>query len=357
MRQFANLVPLTYTVAGRPTTCFHTQIQGAAPLQPVLTSQTSFLSLGSQETQYRLSVPMLKIQPKVPNRISRAVAILLPPRQPRTYPSNPHLGRSNTRPPPPHQIEDLTLLTIRSQNINKQPAEVVLHSDLHNGCVISFHQPLTKFPQLPFGWTPSAVQAKIFSSILSFGAYGASISLFVRLAPFAFKIRTPCLGALCLAELHLPGLRTILPVSVYAQAPRRRELESALNELFGEYRHWVMGGISMPNTYETSIPTAARSTDGRGSRLLSPKTKRQSTPSAHGTMMLWHILVTRMPCSPATRELTSSSSHLKPCPSPTFRLQRPALKPQTKPRNNTPFPAHPPFLAPPPLPLQQAFAG
>ena len=67
-----------------------------------------------------------------------------------------------------------------------------------------------------------------------------------KLAPYAFSVQTPCLGALCLAELHLPGLPRILLISFYAQPPRRRELETALNKLFLRYTHWIMGGDFNP---------------------------------------------------------------------------------------------------------------
>ena len=43
-----------------------------------------------------------------------------------------------------------------------------------------------------------------------------------------------------------PGRDLLLPrillISIYAQPPRRRELETALNKLFDKYPHWVMGG-------------------------------------------------------------------------------------------------------------------
>ena len=131
---------------------------------------------------------------------------------------------------------------MRSHNINKQAPEAFIHSDLHKAWDIWFYQELTRSPQLPFGWSPAAIQPKIFSSILPSGDEGACIVLSQHVAPYTFPIQSPCPGALCLAELHLPGLPRILLISIYAQPPRRRELETALNKLFDKYPHWVMGG-------------------------------------------------------------------------------------------------------------------
>ena len=116
-----------------------------------------------------------------------------------------------------------------------------MHSDLHDGWDISVYQELTRPPHLPFGWSLSSVQPKRISSTLPSGDEGACIVLSSKLAPYAFSVQSPCPGALCLAELHLPGLPRILLISVYAQPPRRRELETALNKLFLRYTHWIMG--------------------------------------------------------------------------------------------------------------------
>ena len=45
-----------------------------------------------------------------------------------------------------------------------------------------------------------------------------------------------------MALLHLPGLPPVLLVSVYAQPPRRLELEKALNGFFAKYPMYLMGG-------------------------------------------------------------------------------------------------------------------
>ena len=104
---------------------------------------------------------------------------------------------------------------MRSHNINKQAAEAFFHSDRHKAWDTSFYQELTRSPQLPFGWSPAAIQPKIFSSILPSGDEGACIVLSLRVAPYAFPIQSPCPGALCLAELHLPGLKPVrTPVAI-----------------------------------------------------------------------------------------------------------------------------------------------
>ena len=157
--------------------------------------------------------------------------LLLPPPRPfhRTAEPRPHPAHINS-------------LTMRSHYIHKQAPEAFIHSDLDKAWDISFYQELTRSPQLPFGWSPAAIQPKIFSSILPSGDEGACIVLSQRVAPYAFPIQSPCPGALPVAELHLLGLPRILLISIYAQPPQRRELETALNKLFDRYPHWVMGG-------------------------------------------------------------------------------------------------------------------
>ena len=136
----------------------------------------------------------------------------------------------------------LLLYTFGPTILRSKPLRHSSHSDLHDGWDISFYQELTRPLHLPFGWSLSGVQPKILSSTLPSGDEGACMVLTSRLAPYTFSVQYPCPGALCLAELHLSGLLRILLISVYAQPPRRRELETALNKLFLRYTHWIMGG-------------------------------------------------------------------------------------------------------------------
>ena len=63
-----------------------------------------------------------------------------------------------------------------------------------------------------------------------------------RLAPFCYELKSTVPGALCTVLLHLPWIPPILLVSVYAQSPRRSEIEKALNDLFSRYPRLVIGG-------------------------------------------------------------------------------------------------------------------
>ena len=183
--------------------------------------------------------PRASAPPKIPNPPLAGSPLPLAdvPLSP-SPPPQPFHRTAEPRPRPAH----IHSLTMRSHTINKQAPEAFIHSDLHKAWDISFYQELTRSPQLPFGWSPAAIQPKIFSSILPSGDEGACIVLSQRVAPYAFPIQSPCPGALCLAELHLPGLPRILLISIYAQPPRRCELETALNKLFDKYPHRVMGG-------------------------------------------------------------------------------------------------------------------
>ena len=184
-------------------------------------------------------LPVAPTPPQVPDPpLAGSLLPLADEPLPPSPPPQPFHRTADPRPRPAH----IHSLTMRSHNINKQAPEAFIHSDLHKAWDISFYQELTCSPQLPFGWSPAAIQPKIFSSILPSGDEGACIVLSQRVAPYAFPIQSPCPGALCLAELHLPGLPRILLISIYAQPPRRRELEPALNKLFDKYPHWVMGG-------------------------------------------------------------------------------------------------------------------
>ena len=131
---------------------------------------------------------------------------------------------------------------MRSHNLNKQPPEQFIHADLHQGWDILFYQEITHAPLLPLGWSPLPIQPKSFSSVLPTRAEGSCLVIASRLAPYIFEIPSPCPGALCTAALHLPGQPPVLLVSVYAQSPRRPEIERELNKLFGKYPLWILGG-------------------------------------------------------------------------------------------------------------------
>ena len=131
---------------------------------------------------------------------------------------------------------------MRSRNLNKQPPEQFIHADLHQGWDILFYQEVTHAPLLPSGWSPLPIQPNHFSSVLPTRAEGSCLVIASRLAPYVFEIPSPCPGALCTAALHLPGQLPILLASVYAQSPRRLEIERELNKLFGKYPLWILGG-------------------------------------------------------------------------------------------------------------------
>ena len=106
------------------------------------------------------------------------------PLSPPAPPPQPFHRAAEPRPRPAHSHS----LTVRSHNINKQAPEALIHSHLHKAWDISFYQELTRSPQLPFGWSPAAIQPKIFSSILPWGDQEARIVLSQRVSPYAFPI-------------------------------------------------------------------------------------------------------------------------------------------------------------------------
>ena len=251
---------------------------------------------------------------------------------PPSPPPQPFHRTADPRPRPAH----IHSLTMRSHNINKKAPEAFIHSDLHKAWDISFYQELTRSPQLPFGWSPAAIQPKIFSSILPSADEGARIVLSQRVAPYAFPIQSPCPGALCLAELHLPGLPRILLTSIYAQPPRRRELETALNKLFDKYPHWVMGGDF--NAQLSHLDTNG-STVNRSHWLTSlvQEKKGLQTPSVLCTGSAWLLPATKTPCTRVTLASICSffPRRLCLCRRPLFWRQtssRPTL-----PQTTTPF--------------------
>ena len=113
---------------------------------------------------------------------------------------------------------------------------------MHEEWDICFYQELTRVPSLPFGWSSGKLPPKVFSSVLPSRDEGACIVISARLSPYVFDIPSPSPGALCTALLHFPGLPPVLLVSVYAQPPRRPELEKSLNGLFAKYPMYLMGG-------------------------------------------------------------------------------------------------------------------
>ena len=159
-------------------------------------------------------------------------------RPPCPPPPTPHQRQVAEHPERQHQ----PLLRMRSHNLNKQPPEQFIHADLHKGWDILFYQEITHAPLLPFGWSPLPIQPKMFSSVLPTRAEGSCLVIASRLAPYVFEIPSPCPEALCTAALHLPGQPPVLLVSVYAQSPRRPEIERELNKLFGKYPLWILGG-------------------------------------------------------------------------------------------------------------------
>ena len=84
--------------------------------------------------------------------------------------------------------------------------------------------------------------SKVFTSIAVAGAEGAALVVAPRLAPYAFAIASLCPGALCPAELHLPEQPVILVVSVYAQPPRRTDLQKSLDLLVRKYWNYILCG-------------------------------------------------------------------------------------------------------------------
>ena len=172
----------------------------------------------------------------------------------RDQPPAPHDGNNPPdppelfppRPPPPPQdsgsVPEVTTIKIKSHNINKHKPEAYVHADLHEGWDIVFYQELSAAPLLPFGWNSDQSSPKVLSSLLLSGAEGACIVISSRLAPFVTALPSPSPGAICASVLHLPGQPPILLVSLYAQPPRRPELEKSLNALFQKYPLWIVGG-------------------------------------------------------------------------------------------------------------------
>ena len=154
-------------------------------------------------------------------------------------------------------------IRVKSHNLNKQSAESFIHADMHEEWDICLYQELTRVPSLPFGWNPGKLRPKVFSSVLPSRDEGACIVISARLSPYVFDIPSPSPGALCTALLkllHLPGLPPVLLVSVYAQPPRRPELEKSLNGLFAKYPMYLVGGDF--NAQLSSLDTN-RTTDNR----------------------------------------------------------------------------------------------
>ena len=172
----------------------------------------------------------------------------------RDQPPAPHDGNNPPdppelfppRPPPPPQdsgsVPEVATIKIKSHNINKHKPEAYVHADLHEGWDIVFYQELSAAPLLPFGWNSDQSSPKVLSSLLLSGAEGACIVISARLAPFVTALPSPSPGAICASVLHLPGQPPILLVSLYAQPPRRPELEKSLNALFQKYPLWIVGG-------------------------------------------------------------------------------------------------------------------
>ena len=133
-------------------------------------------------------------------------------------------------------------IRVKSHNLNKQSAESFIHADMHEEWDICFYKELTRVPSLPFGWSSGKLRPKVSSSVLPSRDEGACIVISARLSPYVFDIPSLTPGALCNALLHLPGLPSVLLVSVYAQPPRRPELEKSLNGTFAKYPMYMVGG-------------------------------------------------------------------------------------------------------------------
>ena len=159
---------------------------------------------------------------------------------PNLAPPPPRLFKDNPHPPPPPP--GLPLLKLTTHNVNKQPPGQFIVADLDAGCDILCYQELKRKPELPLGWAMQKTPPKAFTSIAVAGGEGAALVVAPRLAPYAFAIPFPCPGALCLAELHLPGQPVILVVSVCAQPPQRTNLEKSLDLLFNKYPKYIMCG-------------------------------------------------------------------------------------------------------------------